>query len=93
MVVTDANDWGGWRVPGAEYDRDPLKIEFQARLIASSKRLLSIARHLALLVDESPEDAPPEVRRLAEEARKVDRFLQQIPAAGEPAPETAEDAA
>ncbi|MDX5330141.1 MAG: hypothetical protein AB1760_15800 [Pseudomonadota bacterium] len=93
VVVTDANDWGGWRVPGAEYDRDPLKIEFQARLIASSKRLLSIARHLALLVDESPEDAPPEVRRLAEEARKVDRFLQQIPAAGEPAPETAEDAA
>ena len=23
VVVTDAADWGGWRVPGAEYDRDP----------------------------------------------------------------------
>ncbi|MFT4933951.1 MAG: hypothetical protein ACI9LT_000624 [Pseudoalteromonas distincta] len=93
VVVTDANDWGGWRVPGAEYDRDPLKIEFQARLITSSRRLLSIARHLASMVDEAPEDAPPEIRRLAEEARKVDRFLQQIPAAGEAAPEVAEDAA
>ena len=36
VVVTDANDWGGWRTPGAEYDRDPHKIEFQARLIATS---------------------------------------------------------
>ena len=23
VVVTDPNDWGGWRTPGAEYDRDP----------------------------------------------------------------------
>ena len=34
-----------------------------------------------------------EIRRLAEEARKVDRFLQQIPAAAEAPPEAAEDAA
>ena len=27
VVVTDKNDWGGWRTPGAEYDRDPHKIE------------------------------------------------------------------
>ncbi|HMO43062.1 MAG TPA: hypothetical protein PKB04_07010, partial [Phenylobacterium sp.] len=31
--------------------------------------------------------------RLAEEARKVDRFLQQIPAASEQAVQAAEDAA
>ncbi|MBA4792157.1 hypothetical protein [Phenylobacterium sp.] len=91
VVVTDAQDWGGWRVPGAEYDRDPLKVEFQARLIASSKRLLSIARHLTAMVDEAPEDAPPEIRRLAEEARKVERYLQQIPAAPEAAPGEAEE--
>src|SRR5690606_28248202 len=35
VVVTDPNDWGGWRTPGAEYDRDPIRIERQARLIAS----------------------------------------------------------
>jgi hypothetical protein len=31
VVVTDAQNWGGWRVPGAEYDRDPGRIEHQAR--------------------------------------------------------------
>ena len=31
VVVTDKQDWGGWRTPGAEYDRDPVKVEFQAR--------------------------------------------------------------
>ena len=54
VVVTDANDWGGWRVPGAEYDRDPSKIEKQGRLIASAPRLLAIARALANLVAEAP---------------------------------------
>lgn len=93
VVVTDAQDWGGWRVPGAEYDRDPLKVEFQARVIASSKRLLSIARHLTAMVDEAPEDAPPEIRRLAEEARKVERYLQQIPAAPETTAAEAEESA
>ena len=39
IVVTDASDWGGWRVPGAEYDRDPRKIEYQARLLTAAPRL------------------------------------------------------
>lgn len=87
VVVTDVNDWGGWRVPGAEYDRDPRKIEFQARLITSAPRLLGLARALAELVGEAPDDAPPELRRLFEEARKVERYLQEIPAAPDGAAE------
>ena len=62
VVVTDANDWGGWRTPGAEYDRDPHKIEFQARLIASAPRLLAMARRLSSLIEETP-GAPPELSR------------------------------
>jgi hypothetical protein len=46
IVVTDVNDWGGWRVPGAEYERDPNLIEMQARLIANAPRLLKLARDL-----------------------------------------------
>ena len=84
VVVTDPNDWGGWRVPGAEYDRDPRKIESQARAIASLPRLLAIARELAALVGEAPEDAPPELQRLAEEAMKVERYLKEIPQADPP---------
>src|ERR1700761_9059089 len=58
VVVTDKSDWGGWRTPGAEYDRDPRKIEFQARLIASAPRLLGMAQAVIELVDESAGDAP-----------------------------------
>ena len=82
VVVTDANDWGGWRTPGAEYDRDPHKIEFQARLIASAPRLLVMARRLSAMIEETP-GAPPELHRLAEEARKVDQYLTDIPASPE----------
>jgi len=39
VVITGEPEWGGWRVPGAEYDLDPAKMEEQARLIASAPRL------------------------------------------------------
>lgn len=71
VVVTDKADWGGWRVPGAEYDRDPEQIEFQARLIAAAPKLLALAERLAASVDEAPDDAPPEMRELAQVARAV----------------------
>jgi hypothetical protein len=93
VVVTDANDWGGWRVPGAEYDRDPGKIEAQARLLASAPRLLALARQLIALVDEAPDDAPPDVRGLAEEAVKIERYLKEVPASSGPAPESEDVAA
>ena len=92
VVVTDANDWGGWRTPGAEYDRDPHKIEFQARLIASAPRLLSIARRLAEMIEETP-GAPPELKRLAEEALKVEQYLKEVPAAPKGGDEAASNAA
>ncbi|HEY9218402.1 MAG TPA: hypothetical protein VIO94_10155 [Phenylobacterium sp.] len=91
VVVTDAQDWGGWRVPGAEYDRDPRKIEFQARLIASSPRLLAMARSLIAMVADVPEDAPPAMRHLAEEAMTIERYLREIPAAPEGAAAPAEE--
>jgi len=79
VVVTDANDWGGWRVPGAEYDRDPRSIEHQARLIASAPRMLSLARELAATVAEAPEDAPPEMLRLAKAASAILRYVAEQP--------------
>ena len=93
VVVTDANDWGGWRVPGAEYDRDPRKIEFQARLIISAPRLLAIAAELAALIGESPEDAPEPVQELARRASAVQRYLNEIPAAPTPRDPSAQFAA
>jgi len=86
VVVTDKADWGGWRVPGAEYDRDPERIEFQARLIAASPSLLRLAERLMTSVAESPDDAPPEMLALAREARETLKSVTDILA---PAPESA----
>ena len=79
VVVTDPNDWGGWRTPGAEYDRDPVKMEWQARLIASAPRLLQLAQELADSVMETPEDAPPELLRLAKAAKALVRNVADGP--------------
>jgi hypothetical protein len=47
--VTGEADWGGWRVPGAEYALSPVRIERQARIIATAPRMMSIVRKLAEL--------------------------------------------
>jgi hypothetical protein len=58
VVVTDALDWGGWRVPKAEYDRDPERIEMQAKYIAAAPEMVRIVRELLMLAEER--DAAPE---------------------------------
>jgi hypothetical protein len=81
VVVTDATDWGGWRVPGAEYDRDPRRIEFQARLIASAPALRALLHEVIDLVGEAPDDAPPAMQELARKTLAIERFLMEVPAA------------
>ncbi|MDP3735809.1 MAG: hypothetical protein Q8R02_00375 [Hyphomonadaceae bacterium] len=65
VVTTDDKNWGGWRVPSAEYDRDPQKIEFQARIIASSPHLMSICKALAQFGMNHSDDIPAELLDLA----------------------------
>ena len=86
VVVTDKADWGGWRVPGAEYDRDPQRIEFQSRLIAAAPDLMELAREILASVAEAPDDAPPETVRLARKAQSVLRRITDVLA---PPPEAA----
>jgi hypothetical protein len=78
VVVTDKADWGGWRVPGAEYDRDPQRIEFQSRLIVAAPQLMAVAQALVDTVSESPEDAPPETLALALRAREVLKSIVEV---------------
>lgn len=91
IVVTDKQDWGGWRVPGAEYDRDPERMEFQARLIANTPKLLKLSRDLAAFVSENPDEVPEEVLVLARQASAVLRRISEPPET--PAPEMASSAA
>ena len=71
VVVTGGADWGGWRVPGAEYDLDPAKMEEQARLIASAPRLAAFANALVDWARKSGEDMPNELAELAHKAQDL----------------------
>ena len=71
VVITGVQEWGGWRVPGAEYDLDPSRIERQARLIASAPVLESLANRLVDWTRRSGEDMPAELADLAHEMQDV----------------------
>lgn len=90
VVVTDSADWGGWRVPGAEYDRAPEKMEFQSRLIAAAPELMALAQSLVDTVVENPDDAPPETQTLARQAQGILKAITQVltPVAAPTAPDT-----
>jgi hypothetical protein len=71
VVMTGDSDWGGWRVPGAEYDLDPLKVETQARLIAAAPKLASFANNLVDWARQSGEEMPSALADLAHEAQDI----------------------
>ncbi|MEZ5937593.1 MAG: hypothetical protein R3C52_05165 [Hyphomonadaceae bacterium] len=90
VVVTDEKDWGGWRVPIAEYDRDPAKIEFQAKIIESAPALMQTAKTLAKLGAEYSDELPSSVLDAAKFAASVLRKIYQSPAHFAPANHAAE---
>jgi hypothetical protein len=71
VIMTGETDWGGWRVPGAEYDLDPIKIERQAQMIAAAPKLASLARTLIDWARKSGEEMPAELADLAHKAQDV----------------------
>jgi hypothetical protein len=79
VVVTDEQDWGGWRVPGAEYDRDPRKIEAQGRLIAAAPELADLARELNGLSAEWGDDVPGELQAITRRAANILRSIAEAP--------------
>ena len=71
IVITGEAEWGGWRVPGAEYDLDPSRIERQARLISSAPKLAAFASGLVEWARKSAEDMPNELVQLAHDAQDI----------------------
>ena len=78
-MTTDEKNWGGWRVPSAEYDRDPLKIEFQARIIESAPHLMRVAKALAQFGMNHSEDMPAELLALAKKSTVLLRRIYDTP--------------
>lgn len=79
VVVTDSNDWGGWRVPGAEYDRDPHRIERQARVLTAAPRLMQMLQELVSLAADDPESTPAGVLDVARRAERLLRLVAEKP--------------
>lgn len=71
VVVTDEKDWGGWRVPMAEYDRDPERIEHQARVLSNALRLMRVARELVEFTQDHAHETPSRLLELAAQAELV----------------------
>jgi hypothetical protein len=71
VVITGEAEWGGWRVPGAEYDLAPEKVERQARMIASAPKLVEFANNLVEWARKSGEDMPNELANLAHDAQDI----------------------
>jgi hypothetical protein len=84
VVLTDEKDWGGWRVPIAEYDRNPQKIEFQARLIEAGPALMRIAKTLVQQGADGADELPAELVGLAKEAKTVVRRIYETNALAAP---------
>jgi hypothetical protein len=71
VIVTGETEWGGWRVPGAEYALSPVRIERQARIIASAPKLASIVRKLAEWSTKSPKAVPESLSEVVRECREA----------------------
>lgn len=76
VVVTTERDWGGWRVPGAEYDMNPDLIERQARLMVK-------APMMAALLAQFIEDTMAQEENLPESTVQIARFAQKVLAGAE----------
>ncbi|MFN7164340.1 MAG: hypothetical protein ACK4P2_05920 [Hyphomonas sp.] len=87
VVATDEGSSGGWRVGGAEYDRDPQRVEHQARMIVHTPDLMRIARKLAEFAADFPADCPAELKPVAQHCalilRNVYRLDEEITVAAE----------
>jgi|ERR1700733_12458043 len=80
IVLTGQTEWGGWRVPGAEYDLDPYRIERQARLIANAPKLEICARALVDWARKSGEEMPADLATLARDVQDIIAEVEQTDA-------------
>jgi hypothetical protein len=70
-IVTTERDWGGWRVPGAEYDLDPYRIEHQAEIIVRAPILLKLLEEFVERAEQEPENLSEDMTKLAQLACRI----------------------
>lgn len=75
VIVTGESDWGGWRVPAAEYDLYPERIESQAQIMSSSFLLMTLLGKFVAQMRADEENVPEELLAIARDATELLRHL------------------
>lgn len=78
VVMTDDNDWGGWRVPGAEYDRDPQRVEHQARMMVNAPDMVRVVRKLNEFASAHPDQVPQALIPVVKQTTPILRHVFEI---------------
>jgi hypothetical protein len=78
VVATGDTDWGGWRVPGAEYALSPARIERQARLVAVAPRLMDIVKQLAEWGKQAPAGLPKSLVDLMTRCQQAVTYVDDV---------------
>ena len=78
VVATDEGGTGGWRVGGAEYDRDPQRVEHQARMIVHTPDLMRLARKIAEFASANPDELPLELKQVAQNCAMILRDVYRL---------------
>ncbi len=77
VVVTGEADWGGWRVPGAEYALGPTQVELQARLIATAPKFARLAQALMEWAKTSSDQIPEKLLEFTRTARELIAYVNE----------------
>ncbi|MEM1102648.1 MAG: hypothetical protein AAF527_08230 [Pseudomonadota bacterium] len=85
VITTNAKNWGGWRVPGAEYDQDPARIEAQARIMANALKLMHVVKRLVDYASEANENLPNDAIEIARQGQDVLKLIERREYEGRPA--------
>lgn len=78
VVATDEGNTGGWRVTGGEYDRDPQRIEHEARMIVHTPDLIRVARRIAEFASQNPDRFPDELKPVAQHCALILRNVYRL---------------
>lgn len=78
VVATDETERGGWRVPSAEYDRDPQRVEHQARVIMNAPDLVRLARRLSEIATAHPDQIPTKLLPIVKRSSAILRYIYQV---------------
>ncbi|HPF21957.1 MAG: hypothetical protein R3C08_00695 [Hyphomonas sp.] len=78
VVLTNEGEAGGWRVSPADFDRDPERVEHQARMIVHTPDLLRVARRIAEFSMAHPDEVPEKLRPVTRSCAAILRYVYEL---------------